>query len=83
MKLKVMIYYLSFLGGFPFLVLQSYNYGFIYSDFTSLVFLVVLFEIFIGTLFFMHLIYNNLEKSVVIIPNPKNSLSVEERELIL
>ena len=80
-KVKVLVPYLSVLGGFPFLALYSYTFGIISSDFLSLVWLIVLFEIMIGTLFLMHLIYNSQEKSVVLIQNPRKSLKIEEEHL--
>jgi hypothetical protein len=81
LKIKVLVPYLSVLGGFPFLALYSYTFGIISSDLLSLVWLIMLFEIMIGTLFLMHLIYNSQEKSLVIIPNPQKSLTAEEEHL--
>ena len=80
-KTKVLVPYVTALAGFPFLALYSYIFGIISSDFLSLVWLIVLFEIMIATLFLMHIIYNSQEKSLVIIPSPKKNLTVEEKHL--
>ena len=80
-RLKVLIPYLAVLGGFPILSFYSYIYGVIASDFVSLVWLIVLFEIMIGTLFLMHLIYNSQEKSEILISNSKKSMNIEEEHL--
>ena len=81
LKLKVLIPYLAVLGGFPILSLYSYSFGVISSDLISLIWLVVLFEIMIGTLFLMHIIYNSQEKSVMLITDNRKSISVEEEHL--
>jgi len=81
MKTKVLVPYIVALVGFPLLALFSYAYGFIYSDLISVIWLTVLFEIMIGTLFFMHLVYNHQERSVVIIAHPKESHPVHEKEV--
>jgi len=80
-KLKILIPYLAALGGFPILSLYSYAFGVISSDFTSLVWLIILFEIMIGTLFLMHIIYNSQERSVILIANPEKSIKIEEKHL--
>ncbi len=57
-KTKLLVFFLANLGLLPFALISLFDFGFLYADYNSVVSLIILTELFVGTLLLLYIVYN-------------------------
>ncbi len=57
-KIKLFVFFLVDLGILPIALLSLFDIGFLYADYNSIVSLIILGELFLGTLLLLYIVYN-------------------------